>query len=346
MNPKVSVIMSVLNGDKYLNEAIESILNQTFTDFEFIIINDGSEDKTRDILEFYTDPRIRLFHQNKMGLTKSLNKALSLSTGKYIARQDADDVSLPNRLQQQVYLLDNQSEVVIVGSDCYLIDETGSAIGIWHYPVSDTDIRWQMLFHSSFVHTGVMIRKDTLHKNKLSYDDRMVYSQDYGLWSQLLLYGHGLNMEIPLIKYRVHLNAISHIFNERQKTIADQISLSNLERLGVNISVKDVSTLRDWYKKFPQRLNKQDMELSLMLLKILNEFAKHYHRVSHDPAHRIRQYWISRILHAISWDQPMDLCASPLLWYMFRNESTSLLTHLFRRVKSRIRRVLYVTEKA
>ncbi len=129
-NPKVSVIMSVYNGDKYLREAIESILNQTFTDFEFIIVNDGSTDNSLEIIESYDDERIKTINNKKnIGLTKSLNKALKFAKGKYIARQDADDVSLPNRFEKQVEYLDSHPEVALVGTSVYLIDENGKIIG-------------------------------------------------------------------------------------------------------------------------------------------------------------------------------------------------------------------------
>jgi len=115
--PKISVIMSVYNGEKYLREAIESILNQTFRDFEFIIINDGSTDKTSEILSSYNDPRIVIINNKRnIGLTKSLNKGLKMVKGEYIARQDADDVSLPERLERMVNFLDMNRDVGLLGS--------------------------------------------------------------------------------------------------------------------------------------------------------------------------------------------------------------------------------------
>ncbi len=115
--PRVTVLMSVYNGEKYLREAIDSILNQTFKDFEFLIIDDGSTDSSADIIRSYTDFRIRLIQNEKnIGLTRSLNKGLKLAKGEYIARMDVDDISLPIRFEKQVSFLDKYEDVKLVGS--------------------------------------------------------------------------------------------------------------------------------------------------------------------------------------------------------------------------------------
>ncbi len=111
-NPKITVLMSVYNGEKYLRNAVGSILNQTITDFEFIIINDGSTDGSREILESYNDDRIVLINQNNTGLTKALNKGLSLARGEYVARIDADDSANPARLEKQLIFLRNNQEII------------------------------------------------------------------------------------------------------------------------------------------------------------------------------------------------------------------------------------------
>ena len=120
-DPKISVVMAVYNGEKYLREAIDSILNQTFKDFEFIIVNDGSTDRTREILESFIDPRIVLIHQEHMGLTKSLNRGIALAKGKYIARQDADDISMAERLEKQFNFLESHENVALLGTAGHII---------------------------------------------------------------------------------------------------------------------------------------------------------------------------------------------------------------------------------
>ncbi|HEY9660554.1 MAG TPA: glycosyltransferase, partial [Allocoleopsis sp.] len=130
--PQISVLMAVYNGSRYVAEAIESILNQTFTDFEFLIIEDGSTDNTVQILQDYAnrDPRIKLIqNEQNIGLTKSLNKGLKLAQGKYIARQDADDVSLPHRFEQQIAVFAQNPAAVLVSCSLELIDATGKTVG-------------------------------------------------------------------------------------------------------------------------------------------------------------------------------------------------------------------------
>lgn len=140
ISPKVSVVMSVYNGEKYLPETIDSILNQTFKDFEFIIINDGSTDKTAKILTSYDDPRIRIFNQENMGLTKSLNRAISLAKGEYIARMDADDISYPERLKKQVDYLNKNPDIGLVGSKYIRIDKRGRKIDEINVPIGTDNI--------------------------------------------------------------------------------------------------------------------------------------------------------------------------------------------------------------
>ena len=128
-NPKVTVLMSVYNGEKYLQEAIDSILEQTFKDFEFLIINDGSTDKTGEILESYHDLRIKIINNEKnIGLTKSLNKGLKLARGEYIARQDADDISMPERLEKEVEFLETHQDYAVVGAFAKIINKNSEIL--------------------------------------------------------------------------------------------------------------------------------------------------------------------------------------------------------------------------
>ena len=153
VNPIVTVLMSVYNGERYLNEAIDSILAQTFTDFEFLIIDDASTDSTPKILHSYDDPRIRIVtNEENLGLTKSLNKGLALAQGEYIARMDADDISLPERLMMQLnFLIDNKT-VPLVGSGAIMIDEDGKSIGKMNLPILAEDNYTHLQFINCFVH--------------------------------------------------------------------------------------------------------------------------------------------------------------------------------------------------
>jgi glycosyltransferase involved in cell wall biosynthesis len=183
-NPIISVVMSVYNGEKYLNDAIGSIINQTFSDFEFIIINDGSTDSTQMIIDSYNDCRIRKYYQQNMGLTKALNRGLKIAEGKYIARQDADDISLAQRFCYQVDFLNKNKDVGLVGTHAAAIDSNGKEIGIWKTPISHNKISEQLKRGNSFAHGSVMLRKKTIQEIG-GYREKFMYTQDYDLWLRI-----------------------------------------------------------------------------------------------------------------------------------------------------------------
>ena len=182
--PKVSVIMSVYNEEQYIAETVESILNQTFSDFEFIIIDDGSEDKTYDVLKTFNDPRMRIVRQQNMGLTKSLNKGIELSKGEYIARADAQDIYVPTRFEKQVNFLDKNKKVAAVSNWVRYVDEEGNLISEKKLPTSSVQIKRKLGFSNSMVHSSVMIRKSALIDIG-GYNESLPYAQDYDLWLRL-----------------------------------------------------------------------------------------------------------------------------------------------------------------
>ena len=201
-NPKISVILSVYNGEKYLREAIESVLNQTFTDFEFIIVNDGSTDNSLEIIQSYDDERIKIINNEKnIGLTKSLNKALKQAKGEYIARQDADDVSLPNRFEEQVRYFEGHPEVVLLGTSVYLIDENEKIVGK-RIVLAKPSIK-DLFKENHFNHGSVMFKKEIV--NQLGgYNELIRYSQDYELWLRITKYYDVRNLTQILYKLRSH----------------------------------------------------------------------------------------------------------------------------------------------
>ena len=152
--PRVSVILPVYNAAPYLAEAIESILNQSFHHFELIAINDGSTDTSGDILNAYSDPRLRVYHQTNQGLPKTLNRAISLSLGVYLARQDADDISLPTRLEKQVAFLDSHPKVALLGTWTQIIAEDKLTLRQHTHPCSNAELQMRLLFNNLFVHAA------------------------------------------------------------------------------------------------------------------------------------------------------------------------------------------------
>jgi hypothetical protein len=204
MTHRVTVLMPVYNGQRYLREAIESILAQTFRDFEFLIINDGSTDRSREVICSYRDARIRLVDNGRnLGLTPSLNRGLEIAAGEFIARQDADDISAPERLAKQVAFLEAQPDTVLLGTGYTKIAAEGHALHEQSLPCDCTALRWALLFHCPFVHSAAMLRKSPVLREIGFYDETFRYAQDYDYWSRIARRLAVANLAEPLVKYRV-----------------------------------------------------------------------------------------------------------------------------------------------
>lgn len=215
--PIVSVVMSVYNGSRFIRDSIESILSQSFTDFEFIIWNDGSTDISEEIIMSYTDPRIRYFYHENMGLGKALNMACREARGKYIARMDDDDISLPDRLQKEYNYLETHPDVVLVSSSAYYIDEKGEYIG------QSFQYTHPRVIKSRIFHPCAMFRK--IEYNKTQGYSAAKNSQDTLLWSKLSKYGKLANIEEPLIKYRLTNSSLSHSSDPQSPYYKMQLTL-------------------------------------------------------------------------------------------------------------------------
>ena len=176
--PCVSVVMSVYNGERYLREALDGILSQTYSDFEFVVINDGSTDGTRTILASYTDSRLRIVHQENKGLTRALNKGINLSNGEFIARQDADDISEPSRLEKQIKFLEDRPSCALVGCWSKVIDDKGELIGTCHLLTEPMEVANRLPIENQFVHGAIMVRRSAA-KEIGGYREAFLYAQDY-----------------------------------------------------------------------------------------------------------------------------------------------------------------------
>lgn len=252
-NPRVSVIMSVYNGEKYIREAIDSIMNQTFKDFEFLIIDDGSTDSSPEIVRSYCDPRIRLFKQENAGLTKSLNRGLNLANGKYIARQDADDISLPLRFEKQIEFLDKHPDVVLSSSNIEFIDDRGKSLGISNRAVDPELIAWYLLFYNHIGgHSQVMFKRKSV-MDLGGYSEDFCYSQDYELWLRLAKSNKIVILPDVLVKWRKHDDNISVKAIDEQQSYSLANSRNRLVGLtNEELSVSQVSELKCfWVGRFP-----------------------------------------------------------------------------------------------
>lgn len=210
-SPLVSVLMSVYNGEPYLRLAVESILNQTFTDFEFIMVDDGSTDSTWSVLIEYAprDSRVVVVRNEKnIGLTRSLNKALALAKGKYIARQDADDLSLSERLEKQVSYLESHSSVGLLGTSYEVISNDGQVLTVERMPTQNKVLQKKLLNQNCFGHGSVVIRRVCFDRVG-SYRTAFKYAQDYDLWLRIAEHFEVANLSESLYQYRVHLQSIN-----------------------------------------------------------------------------------------------------------------------------------------
>lgn len=284
--PKVTVLMAVYNGERYLREAIESILAQTFQDFEFLIINDGSTDNSREVILSYEDPRIRLVdNEVHLGLTPSLNKGLRLAKGELVARQDADDISEPERLAMQVTFLETHPEVGLLGTWYRKIDAQGTLIGNRSLPCDYTEIRWSLLFFCPFVHSSVMVRKSVILRQVGFYNEALVYAADYELWYRIAHHIPVANLNKYLVRLRINPYSMTFTYGERT-------------REGDHIRRDTVAHLLDWDKN---NVASNEMRLSNMTALLFgSSLALHLQEIPRLVEEILRLYTAFCQFHKIS----------------------------------------------
>lgn len=244
----ISVIMSNYNTpEEYLREAIESILNQTYSDFEFIIVDDCSTDNSLEIIKSYKDSRISVI-KNKvnMGITKSLNRALAVSKGEFVARMDADDICLPERFEKQVEYLKQNREVIVCGTWVELFGNGADAYNEKYsrkiLPEKET-LQINLLFgnHMNIIHPTAMFNHKLLKDNNIVYNENYIYAQDYRMWVDCSQKGELKNIPEILFKYRIHNKAVSSDKKSVQTECAKNIMAEQLAWLGLELP-------EDWEK--------------------------------------------------------------------------------------------------
>ena len=222
----ISVVMPVYNAEKYLPMAIESILKQSFRDFEFIIIDDGSNDGSSDIIRKYEkeDARIRVFKQKNLGLVKTLNRGIKLSRAKYIARMDADDVSFSDRLKLQYDYLNLHSKVGLIGGQVNFINENGEVVNeILPRPIDDYDIKMISGYRTALAHTAVMYRKSLINKVG-QYEADKFLAEDHDLWCRIAKVTELHNLPQIVASYRILQEGVSGNNGKKQNIITEEIS--------------------------------------------------------------------------------------------------------------------------
>ena len=261
----VSVIMSVYNDEKYLNEALDSIFAQTIQNFELIIIDDCSTDHTVEIIEGYHDNRIRLIqNEQNCGLTKNLNKALSYASGKYIARMDGDDKSSPIRFEKQIELLEQNPELMLISCRAHMFGEEDLVSDIQGTP---KQLQVMMLIRPVLAHPGFMMRRELIDAHGFRYDETYRSAQDYNFAVRVAReFSIGITEDV-LLEYRVHKKQVSSVHGNEQMNNAARVRNMQLEWLGIQLSNEQKEILEKWAKEV-RNVPMRDYKVAYQLIEL------------------------------------------------------------------------------
>lgn len=283
--PSISVVMAVYNGEKYLKEAIDSILYQTYRDFEFIIIDDCSTDDTPCILASYGDKRIRIIrNERNLKLPASLNRGLRLAQGKYIARMDADDVAMPERFAKQIGYMEAHNEVAVLGGSIEVMDEFGKSLYVNQVKCGDK-IGSYYLLPSPIAHPTAMLRKSMTVDEGFFYDEKYTSAQDYDLWLRIAKVHKIANIPDVVLMYRIHGGSISESKREQQQSNALKIFLKNVS---CDLSEDEAKAI------LRQRYGVNPLNHAIAFYKVFRHMDYFFFRVSLGYVYRYIQ---SRIFH-------------------------------------------------
>ena len=229
--PAVTVLMSTYNGVRYIDQAIRSILRQTWRDFEFLIIDDASTDRTVEIIESYHDHRICLLrNETNLGVTRSLNRGLASAHGALVAIQDHDDVSHPERLSKQVEFMAANPDMVLAGAQARLLNSRGRRRWRpgWWRPLSPESIRFQSMFDNPFIHSTIIFRREVIWNEFGGYDEKYATGHDYDLVSRVAQRHLVRNLPEKLFDYRVHDDALGKRYGTQHSTLTKHVVKRNL----------------------------------------------------------------------------------------------------------------------
>lgn len=230
--PLVSVLLAVYNGSLHIKEAVDSVLRQTYGNLELIVIDDGSTDNTAEIVAGFADPRVRLFRQENRGVSASVNRGLAVALGRYIARQDHDDVWRPERLARQLSYLQANPQCMMVGTWAEIWDEGGPTGRMLAHPAESALLKLELLFNNPFVQSSVLIDREALDAvGGYSEDPRRQPPEDYELWSRLARRYEVGNIQQPLVIYREVAGSQSRSTDRNFWTRVLTICSENMEAL-------------------------------------------------------------------------------------------------------------------
>jgi glycosyltransferase involved in cell wall biosynthesis len=231
MSLRISVLLPVFNGELFIAEAIKSILGQTFTDFELLAMDDGSTDRTFEILSSIQDPRLRIIRNaENLGLIRTLNLGIELARGEFIARMDADDIAFPGRFEAQVAFLEAHPEIAVVGTNIVVFeDEPAKGLRLMPPPETAAQIHWELLRVSCLYHPTVLIRRSVFSTEK-PYDPAYAHCEDYELWLRLSRRFGLANITAPLLFYRRHGSSVGSLNASVQRERSERALAFEIER--------------------------------------------------------------------------------------------------------------------
>jgi len=320
-NPLVSVHMVVYNGEQFISDSIQSILNQTYSNFELVIVNDGSIDKTGEIINSFEDSRIKYYENTyNRGQNYSRTIALSHSIGEYIAVMDADDISYDNRLEKQIKFMEEHEDYGLIGSLAGVIDHTGKPLGISQskcFPPNETMV--YLLFRNCFTHSSILFRKEIL--KKVGINKNLLLAADYEIIVKVSRFMKVGNINEELVKYRQHDNSELYLNKDKKDQYDQSILINQINELGLNPSEAELNIHHSIYKKFVHSVDK-DYYLTLNWLdKILIANRKIKIFPESEFYKKISGYWFNLMNNPIQFNMKLlkPYFNSPILKSSNRN---------------------------
>ncbi|MDT8443887.1 MAG: glycosyltransferase family 2 protein [Desulfuromonadales bacterium] len=276
----LTVLMPVYNAGPFLREAIDSILGQTFQNFEFLIINDGSTDDSVEIIKSFDDPRIRLVHNERnLGLIATLNKGLDLVNTRYLARMDADDISLPQRFEKQLQAIQAESNIIACGT---AYQKFGAQNHVLSFPESHEEIYCGLLFTPTLAHAAIMFDMEMVNGEGYRFDPDYAHAEDYEFWTRLGLKYRLANLPEVLYRYRMHSSQVSYVHSQAQVDNSLRVQQTMLRRLGFEPSATEMGLHRTFFTREAIRDFEYLTEVGRWFDKILstNEQGRHFDRTA------------------------------------------------------------------
>ncbi|MGD1151745.1 MAG: glycosyltransferase [Syntrophales bacterium] len=315
--PLVTVLLPVYNGERFLADAIKSVLLQTFSDFELLVVDDGSTDGSAGILESFADPRIRIIkNEKRQKLAGALNRGMDNARGTYIARMDADDVCVPERLGTQVKFMESHPEIGMCGCWIRAIGDHPSSGTIFKFPQAPEEIKASLLFDNPFAHPSVILRKSFLDKHDLHFDGSYYPAEDYELWTRALECFPSANIGQVLLWYRLHANSMTLSGQPDMDAHAIRIVKPIFSRLGLSPSDEDLVFHRyiSTNRIAPAWTNESVEHAELWLLRLVeaNRISGRYDQEAFAKA--VEKVWFSVAYHSLGlgWQTVRKYLMSPL----------------------------------